>query len=1070
MPIFGNNILAGASGVVADTGIDVGTYTGKSLCFDDGTAQTLTRTPGGAGNRRTWTLSVWFKRSTLGTIQNIFSGKDGSYPERIRFEADDTLHYDHDISGTDYTIQSTQVFRDTSAWYHLVVAKDTTLSKEVDRIKFYINGEQITMTEVANGYPPEDYDGAINNTGDHAISGDYTGGECFDGYLAGFALVDGQQLDASAFGHYSADTGAWVMEDIPIADAQASGGTETTDGEYKVHKFTSSGSLTISQAGTIEYLVVGGGGSGGGSYAGGGGAGGVQTGFMHIPAGVYSITVGNGGAAADSGAANNGQNSVFHTITSTGGGGGGNTGSGDAGHNGGSGGGGAAGSGAGGTGIEGQGMAGGAGSSGNAGGGGGGASSVGAAGSSATGGNGGPGLSLDIVERGTNVVYGDGGGGGGQSGGGSGQTTGGNGDVTSGMHGTANTGSGGGGRWVGTNTSGAGGSGIVVVRFFNPTSLTFGTNGFYLEFKNTSTASASASTIGADTSGETNHWTSNNFTSVDSALPDTPVNNFATFNSLAFNSLTLSEGSLKATASSGGQETTGTMMPKTGKWYFELLLDNLASNVEQFGITRQSAVIGSTYLQGVNYRSDANKFVEGTSASYGASWTTNDIMGAAIDLDANTIIFYKNNSSQGSLSFTDGHDMTPMIRMGASGNIVIANFGQDSSFNGEKTAQNNADENGHGDFQYTPPSGYLALCSKNMPDVEIGQEVDDLANDHFNMITWTGNDSNPRNFTGFGFDPDMIWAKAREQSLSWSIYDTERGAGNDKELLLDDPMAEGASNQDTYGFLSAFITDGFTASAGSGTPHYYFNEASRPFIGFGWLAGEAIGTGDFTQGSVASTGQRNTDAGFSIIKWTNPASGEYTIGHGLSKAPDMMISKDREGSVSWTTYHSGIGATGILQIDGNYAVSTSSGYFSDTNPTATLMTLNQGGVGTANNDMIAYFFTSIEGYSKFGKYTGNNSSDGTFVYCGFKPAWVCVKRFDSTGSWEQVDNKRTHQTNPIDADLLLDTPDAEYEADRMDFVSNGFKLRTNSAAFNGSSGSYVFMAFAETPFKFATAR
>jgi hypothetical protein len=117
-----------------------------------------------------------------------------------------------------------------------------------------------------------------------------------------------------------------------------------------------------------------------------------------------------------------------------------------------------------------------------------------------------------------------------------------------------------------------------------------------------------------------------------------------------------------------------------------------------------------------------------------------------------------------------------------------------------------------------------------------------------------------------------------------------------------------------------------------------------------------------------------------------------------------------------------------------------------------------------------YSFASIEGFSKFGGYTGNGSADGTFVYCGFKPAWVVCKRFDSTGAWELVDNKRTNQTNPIDEDLVLNGSDAEYEADRMDFVSNGFKLRTTSAAFNASSGTYVFMAFAETPFKFATAR
>ena len=184
-----------------------------------------------------------------------------------------------------------------------------------------------------------------------------------------------------------------------------------------------------------------------------------------------------------------------------------------------------------------------------------------------------------------------------------------------------------------------------------------------------------------------------------------------------------------------------------------------------------------------------------------------------------------------------------------------------------------------------------------------------------------------------------------------------------------------------------------------------------------------------------------------------------------------MISKDREASVSWTTYHSGIGATGILQIDGNYAVSTSDGYFNDTDPTATLMTLKQGGVGTASNDMVAYFFTSIDGYSKFGKYTGNNSAEGPFVYCGFRPAFVVTKRYDSADHWRVIDSKRNPANDGTNPGLKINETDSEADSGNrdVDFVSNGFKIRHTDVDMNANNGTYVYMAFAETPYRFANA-
>ena len=1247
MPVFDNSQTMMAGSSAQSTGIDIGTYTGKSLMLNDDSSEYLNRTFGTA-NGDTWTFSCWIKRCKLGTTQVIF-GRHGTNA-CLTFSAADKLEINDDGAAAYVT---TNVFRDTNAWYHIVFTGNGTLNK------LYVNN----VLQTLDGSPNI---GDINTNAEHRIGHNAAYGYA-DFYIAGVHFVDGQELLPEVFGHHSPDTKAWVMEEPPVAEAAASGGTESTDGQFKVHKFTSTSTLNVTQGGLIEYLVVAGGGGGGGNYGGGGGAGGFQTGTMYVPKGNYSITVGAGGDGGDRTGSTSGldgdtgANSVFHTITSLGGGGGGATDSDEDGEPGGSGGGSRYG-GAVGAGTSGQGYNGGTGSTSGSNygsGGGGGASAAGTGGSGSAGGVGGDGIASTI--SGSSVTYAGGGGGGtyqggthgngGSGGGGNGATAVDSGTVGgTGVAGTVNTGGGGGGGSAGSNggIGGDGGSGIVIVRYYNPTTLDYGDNGFKLEFKesggierggeteftlpaagtltrthagnddssayfdrvltgnwslqwtcksdnshssgdsmrigvvpattrgswtftnstggaatnhhvlfgsgnlgqcttqagqdnshsavgsisgtfkltreggdtikfyhdsgsgfaldHTFSVTSSADMVfffgsgektntnslenfvinddgngnsgnfytaapGNDTSGETNHW---NLVEGGKQMIDTPLNNFCTLNTLNNHEIVLSDGNLKGTGTGSNWDgVDSTFAVTSGKWYWEVKCLSISeaqawttgiheTDYQNNGLNwYNGSYVGKAYgVQDENY-----KITTATQSAFTTDIAAGDIIQWRLNLDDNELSVSVDGVDKGKVyDLTDGKYYSPAINMYGTSSVIM-NFGQDSSFLGTETATSNTDENGYGTFHSAVPSGYLALCSANIPDVEIGMEVDDIAEDHFNTVLYTGNGtaiaSGGKVVTGVGFSPDVTWIKGRSSSgLNHMLIDSVRGVT--KRIVPDDPMAE-ATDTET---LTAFGTDGFTLGS-----HGNVNTNGTTFVSYNWLANETIGTGDFTQGSVASTGMRNTDAGFSVILWENASSGTYTIGHGLSKAPDMMISKDREASVSWTTYHSGIGATGILQIDGNYAVSTSDGYFNDTDPTATLMTLKQGGVGTASNDMVAYFFTSIEGYSKFGKYTGNNSAEGPFVYCGFRPAFVVTKRYDSADHWRVIDSKRNPANDGTNPGLKINETDSEADSGNrdVDFVSNGFKIRHTDVDMNANNGTYVYMAFAETPYRFANA-
>jgi len=475
--------------LIQSTAIPSGVATGyeidQSLKFNDDDSAYLSRTPASAGNQKTWTFSCWVKKTFATNTQPIIHSSPSGNPfftfgffSQSSGNSDKCYMYYYDGSD-DYGYTSTRLFRDHSAWYHIVVAVDTTQATESNRVKVYINGIEETMVATYGAFP-QNVDTYWNNNNIQYIGFTTNATKYFDGYLAEAHSIDGQQLTPADFAE-TGDYGEWKPIEyegtygtngfyLNFAGGgimSATGGTITTDGDYKVHSFTSNGTFTpttIANSGEVEYLVIGGGGGAGGNISGGGGAGGYRTGYLAVTKQAYTVTIGSGGSGGGiNGVGAAGSNSVFSTITSTGGGAGGSY-NGNAG-NGGSGGG--AGSGTAGTGTSGQGNNGGtgyySGGSNHAGGGGGGAGAVGANGSSGAGGNGGAGVASSITgssvtRAGGGAGLGSGSAGSGGSGGGGDATTTGN---ATGTAGTANTGGGGGGGTYG----GAGGSGVVIIRY-----------------------------------------------------------------------------------------------------------------------------------------------------------------------------------------------------------------------------------------------------------------------------------------------------------------------------------------------------------------------------------------------------------------------------------------------------------------------------------------------------------------------------------------------------------------------------------------------------------------------------
>jgi len=311
--------------------------------------------------------------------------------------------------------------------------------------------------------------------------------------------------------------------------------------------------------------------------------------------------------------------------------------------------------------------------------------------------------------------------------------------------------------------------------------------------------------------------------------------------------------------------------------------------------------------------------------------------------------------------------------------------------------------------------------------------------DYFNTVLYTGNGST-QSITGVGFQPDWSWFKVRSEIGSHRLVDAVRG--NTKYLFSNGDDAEATVTTN----VTSFDSDGFSLGNGS------VNENTRTYASWNWLG--ANGTASNTDGSITSTVSANTTSGFSIVKWTGTGSSE-TIGHGLGVAPKVVIVKRYSAVADWVYY--------TTAIDGSldYLFLNTTAAKADTSvsvPTSTVFSKSD----TNNETQIAYCFAEKKGFSKFGSYTGNGNADGTFVYTGFKPAWVMRKRTDGANQWGMNDNKRN--TFNITEELLsANLSNAASNGTGIDILSNGFKMRTDSGLHNALGGTYIYMAFAESP-------
>ena len=336
---------------------------------------------------------------------------------------------------------------------------------------------------------------------------------------------------------------------------------------------------------------------------------------------------------------------------------------------------------------------------------------------------------------------------------------------------------------------------------------------------------------------------------------------------------------------------------------------------------------------------------------------------------------------------------------------------------------------------------------------------------YFQVATYTGNGST-QSITNDGnsdMQPDWVWIKSRSNASWHSLQDSSRGAT--KTLFTNTTNAEITYTDAQTSFDSDGFSLGADASGGS------VNVSSRTYVAWQWKANGGT-TVSNTDGSITSTVQANQDAGFSIVTWAGTAS-TATIGHGLGVAPKFMIVRARDKGVptSWIVFHKD-GSTSdddYFILQGTFAKGTQAGLWNNQYPSSTVFGVaNDFWVNSASTNYIAYCFAEKQGYSKFGKYVGNGSTNGPFVYTGFKPAFLMVKRVDSISSWQIKDSAR-NPNNLADKTVFANLGNAEYSTFYFyDLLSNGFKVRGTDGELNASGGSYIYMAFAESPFTTST--
>jgi hypothetical protein len=604
---------------------------------------------------------------------------------------------------------------------------------------------------------------------------------------------------------------------------------------------------------------------------------------------------------------------------------------------------------------------------------------------------------------------------------------------------------------------------------------TYGTNGFYLPFTDNSALTTSSNVgLGKDFSGNANYWVTNNISitsgSTYDSMTDVPTltsataGNYCVINPLANSGIgTLSRGNLQLVTSTNSKAITGTMaLPSTGQYYWEITAtDYITDNGTFFGVVNKEFLTGApsngTWLGFNTYNATYdNGTTTDTNGLTGTNVTNDgDIWCIAIDVTNNK--FWIGRSRSGTLVWADG--VTPAVNgSGASTLSLPTGNLYPMAYRGGSDNETYNFNFGQQPFAHTPPTGFVRLNTFNLPTPTIGATAATTANKYMNIALYTGTGSS-QSITGLGFQPDWTWIKGRSGATDHGLYDAVRGVQN--QLESNTTTAETAEATG----LTAFGSDGFTVGALA-----QLNTSSATYVAWNWKANGAGSSN--TAGTITSTVSANTSAGFSIVTYTgnNTAS---TVGHGLGVAPSMYIVKLRSTTGAWGVYHSSLAASQVLYLNTTDAVD-GSGIWNSTAPTSSVFSI--GAHPTSNpsgQTLVAYCFAQVAGYSAFGSYTGNASTDGTFVFTGFRPRFILVKSSSNASTPWQIFDTSINPYNTATNNLIANGSTAEpYDtASPIDFLSNGFKLRGGSSSWNNyNTGTWIYAVFAETPFKYANAR
>ena len=628
----------------------------------------------------------------------------------------------------------------------------------------------------------------------------------------------------------------------------------------------------------------------------------------------------------------------------------------------------------------------------------------------------------------------------------------------------------------------------------DPSGLTFGTNGFHLNF-------ADASTPGNDVSGNNNDFANIGSIPASATLGDSPTfsatdgngGNFMTYNgAMVGANNALAEGNLKSTGSSAGNNS-GTFGMLTGKWYWECRAETVSAYGPTFGIGQFGAAGTDGQYNVITWQTSAGTMYGGggypvgmgtiTVTSTGVtSLSSGDIMSFWLDCDNRKLWIGKNGTIPNSGNPATGANPQASWASNPTGRYFnatcqnvgsgagVLNAGQNPTFNGAITAGTNTDKNGFGLFNYDPSgTDFIACCAANIPTaaaVDPAQTDDNYPQELFFMSQYTGNSTN-RTITTEN-QPDLIFNRHWNYAQDWYVVDSTRGITANKVIITNNTDAESVLPQGNFTSVGA-TSVGISSGSWLNSPGTYYQM-------WMWRANGGT-TSSNTQGDLTSTVQVDPSGGFSIVTYTGTLSGAgiETVGHGLSKAPNLIITKVLGQAGNWWVFSDGQTSWNYgMNLNNTNASADKSVNGSMSAPTSTVFDTNWTDGLNDEQGNIAYCFANTEGYIQSGTYRGNGNDDGTYIYTGFRPAMMIIKEYGAADNWLLYDDRRVGYNLDSAGNAVLypdlNTAQENGASRAIDILSNGFKLRTSNGTGNASGGNYIYLAFAQNPFQYATAR